>query len=549
MCDGYQFTAKSSNVQTWAPEQHDHTTAMFSLERALTTLIANEEEKRAIHFFRAEAAPVLSGSLDTSFWGRLVLQVSHSEPAVRLALMAVGSLFEHTQLKAPALGTTKANIQVSGRRYAFGIQCYNKAISALMTRIEQPDTAEEVALLTCLLFVCVEFLKGNEAEALALCEKGSKVFHSLTVPSGGDGRRYDANAEPRDGTIEAAVAPIFARLGVLTALFGQPLQAATEGRGLSDRSPPQLPLSVPTLGAARTALFELMEKGQTLIRASMYHKWTTDPEIAKPKSLFAHQSRLLSDLENWYQGFEKLDRSASPKISFQDQYASSILRIYYLNTYIWLCTCLYKLETSFDNHLTDFMSIVDIVEELLASPTSERYLPIFSFEMGIVPPLYFTAINCRQPVLRRRAVALLRKSPRRESLWDAIPMAEIAERVIMFEERNLDRATDAWPKDNDRVYDTEIGQKFVDGETKGYPVIFKTRPKVVDSEWNFIEEFINIPSTIEQSYPKILGRDPGVYEQCDLGSKLEARAAMAPKMHFQIPVPDVPSRHQPLSQS
>jgi hypothetical protein len=76
----------------WHPDQRNQDVAVANLERALSILIANAEEKRAIYYFREKAAPVLAGALDSSFWNRLVLQVGDSEPAVRLAIMAVGSL-------------------------------------------------------------------------------------------------------------------------------------------------------------------------------------------------------------------------------------------------------------------------------------------------------------------------------------------------------------------------------------------------------------------------------------------------------------------------
>jgi hypothetical protein len=81
-----------TQVQIWRPDQHHQDVAF-----------ANAEEKRAIYYFREKAAPVLAGSLDSSFWNRLVLQVGDSEPAVRLAIMAVGSLFEYMQHEASGM--------------------------------------------------------------------------------------------------------------------------------------------------------------------------------------------------------------------------------------------------------------------------------------------------------------------------------------------------------------------------------------------------------------------------------------------------------------
>jgi hypothetical protein len=63
---------------------------------------------------------------------------------------------------------------ITGRSTKFAIQCHDKSISASVKRLEQCDSCEDIVLLTCVLFICVEFLQGNEAEALALCVKGMK---------------------------------------------------------------------------------------------------------------------------------------------------------------------------------------------------------------------------------------------------------------------------------------------------------------------------------------------------------------------------------------
>lgn len=476
-------------------------------------MIASAEEKRAIHFFQAEAAPILSGSLDTSFWSRLVLQISQSEPAVRLAVMAVGSLFEHMLLNTPTTSVTENSIQLSNRRYQFAIQCYNKAISNLMKRMEQYEANEDIALLTCVLFVCVEFLQGNQAEALSLTEKGSKVLRSFTHSNCELDEKQASIRSCKNSIIVDDLTPIFTRLGVLSGLFVPPPEEAAEDVALDDPFLLELLPSVETLGDARNVLFALMEKGQHLLKAATQHKWAPDQDTIKQESLITNQSRLLSYLGNWYHFFSKLDCSCDPLACYEDHYASSILRVYYLITSTWTSTCLDKVETSFDSHIGDFTSIVNEVTTLFAASTGKNRLPIFSFEMGVIPPLYFTAINCRHPVVRRQAVSLLRRGPRRETLWDAVPLANVAERVVLFEERNLERGTDAWPKEEDRVHDTEIGAKVSCGARRGYPVIFKTRPNGVDGGWCLIEDFIDTAWAEDTTYPMFLARDPGMFEQ------------------------------------
>jgi hypothetical protein len=118
-------------------------------------------------------------------------------------------------------------------------------------------------------------------------------------------------------------------------------------------------------------------------------------------------------------------------------------------------------------------AIITPSESLLVKGTVGDALPHFTFEIGLIPPLYFTAINCRHLLLRRKAVALLRQGSRREGLRDAEPMARVAERVIKLEENNLEAGTDGWPEEKGRIHDVAISQRVVTSQHRGYPVQFR----------------------------------------------------------------------------
>lgn len=55
----------------------------------------DEMELRYFQLFQSQAAPKLSGPFSSQFWTRLVLQESHSEPAIRHAVVAVGALHKN----------------------------------------------------------------------------------------------------------------------------------------------------------------------------------------------------------------------------------------------------------------------------------------------------------------------------------------------------------------------------------------------------------------------------------------------------------------------
>jgi hypothetical protein len=256
--------------------------------------------------------------------------------------------------------------------------------------------------------------------------------------------------------------------------------------------PPELLFSFNAIAEARDALYNLMETCQVIIRAAMVYKWGPCHGLIPPEALHTFQRRMLVNLENWAEAFTMLSSSVDPSASYADVYTSTLLQLYYLIIYVWVSTCVDKSETIFDSYMAESTSIIDLSESLLARGTAAKALPHFTFEMGLIPPLYFTAINCRHPTLRRKAVSLLRQGSWRENLWNAEPMAKVAERVIELEETGLELGTDAWPTEACRIHDAAISQRVLNPERNGYPVQFKLRPWGLDLDFSHVEEFISI---------------------------------------------------------
>lgn len=49
-------------------------------------------------------------------------------------------------------------------------------------------------------------------------------------------------------------------------------------------------------------------------------------------------------------------------------------------------------------------------------------------------PLHLTSLKCRDPQIRRRAIALLLVSPVREGAWDGVMLAKVDEKLMLIEE-------------------------------------------------------------------------------------------------------------------
>ena len=78
---------------------------------------------------------------------------------------------------------------------------------------------------------------------------------------------------------------------------------------------------------------------------------------------------------------------------------SYLLTIFY-TTWIFLSTQLSACKTAFDQYASQFSKLVYHAEKYLKSANaSER--PVFAFDFGVIPALYFTASECRVPSTRR----------------------------------------------------------------------------------------------------------------------------------------------------
>jgi hypothetical protein len=116
-----------------------------------------------------------------------------------------------------------------------------------------------------------------------------------------------------------------------------------------------------------------------------------------------------------------------------------MLKILYTSTTIIKAASLYNHDLEYDKYIPEFERVITLAESLITSQASakDRNIPLYSFEMNILPPLHYCSTRCRDPKLRRRALALLEDSPRREGMWDSAMLAAIARYIIEQEEAGL----------------------------------------------------------------------------------------------------------------
>lgn len=94
-------------------------------------------------------------------------------------------------------------------------------------------------------------------------------------------------------------------------------------------------------------------------------------------------------------------------------------------------------QTLWDQFMPLFNQIVSLAAEILDFGSKTRRYPTFSLDMGIVGPLYEVASRCRDPIIRRKAISLMKSRCMQEGVWNSILTAKVAERLVEIEEEGL----------------------------------------------------------------------------------------------------------------
>jgi hypothetical protein len=379
--------------------------------------------------------------------------MAYSELAVRHALVAIGYLcktepgdMKHARSKY---------IANSERRVV--LTHYNKSIKCLVERIREQTYSPEVALVTCLLFVCIEFIQGNYHTGFTHLGNGFKIIsgrqQSLRQSSPSSAisshSRSSSTIHP-DTLIEGTLVPIFTR-GVASALL----------YGFRVRDYFEVPSPDPTSFIRQPFLniFEAQQACHELRNACVAHLGAIGRSyLGKGKATteaLQEQGDLLACHHIWYRRMKDFEKSN--RLEAEERVVMSALKISYHATFISVSCSAELQETAYDAHLERFKEIIHhgkTVIDSLATRTSS-HAAHFTFDISIIPPLNLCATHCRCPTTRREAVALLARNPPREGLWDSKQHVLVANRAIEIEESEVEPET-GWPVEEIRLWNCTI---------------------------------------------------------------------------------------------
>lgn len=396
-------------------------------------------------WFKCRTATKLPGSFISGFWSTLLLQASLNEPAVLHAVLALSSVHRRGIINAG--GQTKTD-NVPDEQEQFTLQHYVKAISHLQLHFSIKDRASfRIALITCVVFVCLEFLRGHFETAQIHLQNGLKMLGEMQMPS--DGNDGILRLKPCDSTDDRIV-EAFSRLHLQVELFKHAYQhpcSLLHPAGY-DETPA---LVFHSFNEAWQQMERLLNEVFHLTHLARQLAVPECESLQEPLTLLGHQQRIRAELGRWlekYEAFKKALKALEGYSSAEVEKAYQLLWIYHPMATIMTDTCLRPSDESvFDSHTNQFVFLIRQLAKLWtlasmdspleAAPAHIMDMSRSVIDVGWIPPLYYTAVKCRVHRVRLQAIRLLESTSHREGIWDARTAACVAKRVMDIEERDF----------------------------------------------------------------------------------------------------------------
>jgi hypothetical protein len=461
---------------------------------ALWPITASLSEMRALEYFCVKTAPGMGMHFDADFWKRFVIPASMAEPALRHAMVAVGIFAE----KLENDGANKTSLTVAPRSIPplapvrrpgssdddlTALSNYNKSIGLLTKLVSSSAQSTHVVLLACVLFICVEFLRGDDVAAFRHFQGGMTIIMDLVSR-----KQSLTHSRIMVDRVRSSILPAFNRLEMLSALFGNGASWPYSVT-LSD----SVPAMFSCIGEARDSMVHLMNLSLRFVQKMQLLEY--EPS-AIPASAYDEQAELLRYLDIWRSRFSIFQSDQVEKLTGDDLYAGNVLEIQRTVAFTWISTLMDPYQCAHDAHIPAYTAAVVLAEQIYGTGSMRiqhaRQANTFLLEVEVVGPLYWICVKCRHPAVRRRAIAVLRGMHHREGMWCSDIAAAVADRVVAVEEASL--SGQELPSEEARVH----GMPFAfeqDVGPFGLSVTFQSKAFGVYGDWLVWQEQIPFDRT------------------------------------------------------
>lgn len=383
--------------------------------------------------------------------------------------MAIGALSScgRSLVEDPS-PTQLANVITGTSSYWFALQHYGRAVKKMRNSISNDGKDLRKALVGCLLVICFEGLQGNYVQALMHAVSGNQLLQAWLSKQTYPSPEKEGIASPNSHIIEDELVLAFGRLDLQVMAYVDPRPASAHESLMheGDATILHMPALFHTIDEARL-YWELIQRrshhfmakvaAQSLQSGSPVSTTKIDLGTGEPVVSFHAESDIYGSLpiacgdhermppeyrkysdeiRSWFSAFAPFYNRIEKERDERAWTAGSLLLVHAKTSEIMLLSSLFGTESSLDRFLAEYKQVVDLARQISGS----KYFQMqkFKFDLGIVNPLRLVGKWCREPRVRREAIALLRESRVREGLYDGLIMAGVQEWIMGLEEEGLE---------------------------------------------------------------------------------------------------------------
>ena len=375
---------------------------------AMVPTYGSGEEQCALSSYCSVVAVEISEFSSPSFWTVLIPQASWSHPGIKHALVALTS--RYVSLKAVRHQTSTPDTR--------SIWHYNQSIRCLV--VNTPTV--EAILLSCFLLFTYENLDANFKVSRQHIESGLKII-----------KEWQSKRRPAflEGVMSQDIIPRFNEgLAFLQACSsGQPFSPSASIADTAPRSAKTIhkdslvPDPPSTANDNQSGTFSSFREAINALANCIL------------QTSFAYRTPTSTTTPLLLRWRRTLDASR-----FRKSFNSSLLRM--LEVHYYTCRIIgvalhpgeEDLDMAYDLHKNDFVFLMNEMEYLVYN-AHIRVSRHFRNKLGLIPPLFLTALKCRDLKTRNRAIELLHSLRVKEGRWNSFCAAKIADVCRKWEEK------------------------------------------------------------------------------------------------------------------
>ncbi|KAK1816105.1 hypothetical protein LTR12_009527 [Friedmanniomyces endolithicus] len=471
-CDGYVRSDLPNKAVSSPP---------FAL---CTNPTSNALERRTFDFFRFRTLDCVSGYFVDPLWDRLVLQCCESEPVVRHAVNAFAALHEERFHRDATIKDGSGALQVQG---SFPALQYSKALQGLQSILRAQNVSVDLIMMCILLMVHFESLRECYVPALVHIEHAIQLLHS------------SGSFDP--SKIDPSLLRALMRLDIQGSLY------------LGARVPGLAFYTIALDNTLPTEIHDVMQARDLLNTwiSRLFHFMRVYADEYKFDQVGMAPLEVVARSQELARIFAEIDRllwdfmhQPTLKLNIREQHGLAVLRSRAKVNRIVAACSIYAETSIYDAYLTEFDEILNICTYVMGSDNADRRLFSVSLDEGLLSPLHFVALHCRDSRIRRSALAHLQRLPTKAGIWHVEAITRTTQMCVDFEEKWSGKPSPQcqdipeWRRLHMAVFDGWVLQRVQPAVKARY----RLRPNGMDGEWMEIEKKLEwepgVQSDVEQ---------------------------------------------------